>query len=153
MSIFDKIGNIAADAAKAVAGDASPVTTALKNAGLSTISASGQSGQVTLTGTANSSAEAEKAVNTVKSVPGVTNVVNSITVNAPATATSSKLRVNTVSSNLNIRNEPSMNGAITGKAAHNEIVTLISKDTTDWWKIRTDDGEEGYASAQYLTTA
>lgn len=66
---------------------------------------------------------------------------------------SSKLKVNTVSSNLNIRNSPSMDGAIVGKAAHNEIVTLISKDTGEWWKIRTDDGEEGYASAEYLTTA
>ncbi len=62
-----------------------------------------------------------------------------------------KLKVNTVSSNLNIRNEPSMNGTVVGKAAHLETVTLISKENSEWGKIRTDDGEEGYASAEYLT--
>jgi uncharacterized protein YgiM (DUF1202 family) len=62
-----------------------------------------------------------------------------------------KLKVTTDRSNLNIRKEPSTEGAIVGKAAHNEIVTLVEKTDDSWWKIRTDDGEEGYAYAQYLS--
>jgi uncharacterized protein YgiM (DUF1202 family) len=61
------------------------------------------------------------------------------------------LRVTTDSSNLNIRSTPSTEGDIVGKAAHNEVVTLVEKTDDSWWKIRTADGEEGYAYAQYLT--
>lgn len=62
-----------------------------------------------------------------------------------------QLKVTTDSSNLNIRNKPTTEGAIVGKAAHNEIVTLIEKTDGSWWKIKTKDGEEGYAYAQYLS--
>lgn len=63
----------------------------------------------------------------------------------------SKLKVTTDTSNLNIRSTPSTEGEIIGKAAHNEIVTLVEKTDDSWWKIRTDDGEEGFAYAQYLS--
>ena len=62
-----------------------------------------------------------------------------------------QLKVTTDSSNLNIRNEPSTEGKIVGKAAHDEIVTLVEKTDDSWWKIKTKDGEEGYAYAQYLS--
>lgn len=62
-----------------------------------------------------------------------------------------RLKVTTDSSNLNIRITPSTEGKIVGKAAHNEIVTLVEKTDDSWWKIRTKDGEEGYAYAQYLS--
>ncbi len=62
-----------------------------------------------------------------------------------------QLKVTTDSSNLNIRSTPSTEGAIVGKAAHNEIVTLVEKTDDSWWKIKTKDGEEGYAFAQYLS--
>lgn len=61
------------------------------------------------------------------------------------------LKVTTDSSNLNIRSTPSTEGSIVGKAAHNEIVTLVEKTDDSWWKVRTKDGEEGYAYAQYLS--
>ena len=63
----------------------------------------------------------------------------------------SALKVTTDTSNLNIRSTPSTEGAIVGKAAHNEIVTLVEKTNDSWWKIKTKDGEEGYAYAQYLS--
>jgi uncharacterized protein YgiM (DUF1202 family) len=63
----------------------------------------------------------------------------------------SALKVTTDTSNLNIRSTPSSEGAIVGKAAHNEIVTLVEKTNDSWWKIKTKDGEEGYAYAQYLS--
>ena len=62
-----------------------------------------------------------------------------------------QLKVTTDKSNLNIRSTPTTEGAIVGKAAHNEIVTLVEKTDDSWWKIKTKDGEEGYAYAQYLS--
>jgi uncharacterized protein YgiM (DUF1202 family) len=62
-----------------------------------------------------------------------------------------QLRVTTDSTNLNIRSTPSTDGAIVGKAAHDEVVTLVEKTDDSWWKVRTADGEEGYAYAQYLS--
>ena len=62
-----------------------------------------------------------------------------------------RLKVTTDSTNLNIRSTPSTEGEVVGKAAHDEIVTLVEKTDDSWWKIRTQDGEEGYAYAQYLS--
>lgn len=62
-----------------------------------------------------------------------------------------QLKVTTDSTNLNIRSTPTTEGDIVGKAAHDEIVTLIEKTDDSWWKIKTKDGEEGYAYAQYLS--
>ena len=152
MNIFDKAKELVTDAKEKIEETTSPVTAALTKAGLTTVTPSAQSGAISLNGTAASSQEAQNAVDIAKAVSGVTSVTSAITVNGVAqSGVGAKLKVNTVSSNLNIRNEPSVNGAITGKAAHNEIVTLISKDSSEWWKIRTDDGEEGYASSEYLT--
>jgi uncharacterized protein YgiM (DUF1202 family) len=62
-----------------------------------------------------------------------------------------QLKVTTDSTNLNIRSTPTTEGAIVGKAAHNEIVTLVEKTNDSWWKVKTTAGEEGYAFAQYLS--
>lgn len=62
-----------------------------------------------------------------------------------------QLKVTTDTSNLNIRATPSTDGDVIGKAAHNEVVTLVEKTNDSWWKIKTKDGEEGYAFAQYLS--
>jgi uncharacterized protein YgiM (DUF1202 family) len=62
-----------------------------------------------------------------------------------------QLKVTTDSTNLNIRSTPSTDGAVVGKAAHNEVVTLVEKTDDSWWKVKTADGEEGYAYAQYLS--
>ena len=61
-----------------------------------------------------------------------------------------KVKVVTESSNLNIRKGPGTDQPIVGKAAHGEIITLISKTNDQWWLVRTNDGEEGYSYAQYL---
>jgi uncharacterized protein YgiM (DUF1202 family) len=62
-----------------------------------------------------------------------------------------QLKVTTDSTNLNIRSTPSTDGDIIGKAGHDEVVTLVEKTDDSWWKIKTADGEEGYAYAQYLS--
>ena len=65
-------------------------------------------------------------------------------------ADGSKVKVITQSTNLNIRKGPGTDQPIVGKAAHDEIITLISKSNDQWWLVRTKDGEEGYSYAQYL---
>lgn len=66
-------------------------------------------------------------------------------------AAGNKATVTTESSNLNIRKGPGTDQAIVGKAAHNEVVTVLSKPNDQWSLIRTDKGEEGYVYTQYLT--
>jgi uncharacterized protein YgiM (DUF1202 family) len=72
-------------------------------------------------------------------------------VNVTDAAPGSKAKVTTEKSNLNIRKGPGTDQPIVGKAAHHEIITLVSKTNDQWWLVRTNDGEEGYAYAQYLT--
>ena len=68
-------------------------------------------------------------------------------------AAGTKAKVTTQSSNLNIRKGPGTDQQIVGKAAHNEIVTVVSKANDQWSLIRTDGGKEGYVYSQYLTQA
>lgn len=72
-------------------------------------------------------------------------------VNVAADAAVTTARVTTEHSNLNIRKGPGTDQPIVGKAAHHEIVTVISRTSDLWWLVKTKDGEEGYCYAQYLT--
>jgi uncharacterized protein YgiM (DUF1202 family) len=72
-------------------------------------------------------------------------------INVSTMAPGSKALVTTQQSNLNIRKGPGTDQPIVGKAAHNEMVTLVSKTNDQWWLVRTNGGAEGYASAQYLS--
>ncbi|MEP6779081.1 MAG: SH3 domain-containing protein [Gemmatimonadaceae bacterium] len=66
-------------------------------------------------------------------------------------APSTKFKVTTESTNLNIRKGPGTDQPIIGKAAHNSEVTLLSNYNDEWALIRSDDGAEGYCSKKYLT--
>ncbi len=66
-------------------------------------------------------------------------------------AAGTKAKVTTESSNLNIRKGPGTDQQIIGKAAHDEIVNVVSRPNEQWSLIRTDKGEEGYVYSQYLT--
>ena len=72
-------------------------------------------------------------------------------INVSTMSAGAKAKVTTEKSNLNIRKGPGTDQPIVGKAAHHEMVTLVSKTNDQWWLIRTDKGEEGYAYAQYLS--
>lgn len=72
-------------------------------------------------------------------------------INVSKMVAGAKAKVITEKSNLNIRKGPGTDQPIVGKAAHHEMVTLVSKTNDQWWLIRTDDGEEGYAYARYLS--
>ena len=73
-----------------------------------------------------------------------------LNVNATA-ATGSKAKVTTNTGNLNIRKGPGTDQEIVGKAAHGEVVTILSEANDQWSLIKTDKGEEGYVYKQYLT--
>ena len=77
-------------------------------------------------------------------------LIMNVNVNIPS---GSKARVATKTSNLNIRKGPGTDQPIVGKAAHNEIVTVLSKANDQWSLIKTDTGEEGYVYSQYLSPA
>lgn len=72
-------------------------------------------------------------------------------VNVSSAAPGTKAKVTTEKSNLNIRKGPGTDQPIVGKAAHHSTVTLVSKTNDQWWLVRTEKGEEGYAYAEYLT--
>jgi len=74
-------------------------------------------------------------------------------INVSTMAPGAQATVTTDSSNLNIRKGPGTDQPLIGKAAHGSTVTLVSKTNDQWWLIRTANGEEGYAYAQYLTVA
>jgi hypothetical protein len=63
----------------------------------------------------------------------------------------SKAKVVTQSTNLNIRKGPGTDQPVVGKAAHNEVVTVLNKANDQWSLVRTDKGEEGYVYSQYLS--
>ncbi len=72
-------------------------------------------------------------------------------INVSPAAPSTRLKVTTKSSNLNVRKGPGTDQPIVGKAAHESEVTLLSKYNEGWFLIRTSDGVEGYCATEYLT--
>jgi uncharacterized protein YgiM (DUF1202 family) len=62
-----------------------------------------------------------------------------------AAGAGTKAKVTTDKSNLNIRKGPGTDQPIVGKAAHESTVTLLSKTNDQWWLVKTESGEEGYA--------
>ncbi|TCC91658.1 SH3 domain-containing protein [Pedobacter frigiditerrae] len=68
-----------------------------------------------------------------------------------AAAAGTKAKVTTESSNLNIRKGPGTDQEIVGKAAHGEIINVVSRANELWSLVRTDSGKEGYCYSQYLT--
>lgn len=74
-----------------------------------------------------------------------------LNLNVSPAAPSTRLKVTTESSNLNIRKGPGTDQPIIGKAAHHSEVTLLSKYNNEWALVRSDKGEEGYCSLKYLS--
>ena len=107
------------------------------------------SGTLTITGTVPDMQTAEKAVNALKTQPGVVNVFNLLEME-DLTSKNIKMKVITKSSNLNIRKGPGTDYDIVGKAAHESNVQLIKRMYNDWYFVRTEDGVEGFSSANYL---
>lgn len=119
--------------------------------GVTNLASTEQDGVLHVSGTANSTADYDTLWALYDKIdPNMASgdLMMNIDIKADAGA---QLKVTTESTNLNIRSTPSTEGEIIGKAAHDEVVTLVEKTDDSWWKIRTADGEEGYAFAQYLS--
>ena len=129
----------------------SSVVSAAQTAGISDLKVQVQDGILYISGTTSSSAAKDAVWNAL----GVINATYTssdinIDVQVAGLAAGTSLTVDTESSNLNIRQEPSTEGVILGKAAKGEVVTLVEQSSDEWWKIKTKDGEEGYAYSRYL---
>lgn len=126
------------------------LTDSAKSAGVSGLQVREQDGVMYIDGQAPSGAVKDQlwaVYNTIDPDFRAGDLVLNINV---ATVPGSKVRVATESSNLNIRKGPGTDQPIVGKAAHHEIVTLISKANEQWSLIKTDKGAEGYVYSQYL---
>lgn len=127
------------------------VVSAAQSAGLSDLSVQEQDGVLYITGKAASSASKDTVWNALGAIDSSYTATDiNIDVQVSGLAAGASLTVATDESNLNIRQEPSTDAAVVGKAAKGETVTLVEQSSDDWWKIKTADGEEGYAYARYL---
>lgn len=128
------------------------LTDTAATAGISDLQVREVDGVLYIDGTAPSGAVKDKLWETYGRIdPNFSSgdMVMNVKVNVGADIT--RVKVTTESSNLNIRKGPGTDQPIVGKAAHDEVITLVSKSNEQWWLVRTQDGEEGYAYAKYLT--
>jgi len=128
------------------------LTDAATAAGISDLAVREQDGVLYVDGTAPSGAVKDQLWNIYDKIdPNFVSGDMVLNVNTSLSAATTKVKVTTESTNLNIRKGPGTDQPIVGKAAHGEVITLVSRSSDQWWMVRTDDGEEGYSYAQYLT--
>jgi uncharacterized protein YgiM (DUF1202 family) len=128
----------------------SELITEAKNAGVSDLQVREQNNILYIDGTASSGAVKDRLWDIYNKIDPdfrAGDLVLNVNVN---TVAGSKAKVVTESSNLNIRKGPGTDQPIVGKAAHHEVVTIISKANDQWSLVKTDNGEEGYVYTQYL---
>jgi len=128
------------------------LTDAATAAGISDLAVREQDGVLYIDGTAPTGAVKDQLWNIYDKIdPNFVSGDLVMNVNTSMNAAVTKVKVTTESSNLNIRKGPATDQPIVGKAAHGEVITLVSRSSDQWWMVRTEDGEEGYCYAQYLT--
>ena len=127
------------------------VIAAAQSAGVSNLQVSEQEGILYVSGHAVSTSAKDAVWNALGAIDSTYSASDiNVDVQVVGLEAGAVLTVATEDSNLNIREEASTDGAIVGKAAKGESVTLVEQTNDDWWKVRTADGEEGYAYARYL---
>ena len=127
------------------------VIAAAQAAGISNLQATEQDGILYISGSASTTAAKDQVWNALGAIDSTYSASDiNIDVQVAGLAPGAALTVITEDTNLNIRKEPSTEAAIVGKAAKGESVTLVEQSSDDWWKIKTADGEEGYAYTRYL---
>jgi hypothetical protein len=128
------------------------LTDAASASGVTDLQVREQDGVLYIDGTAPSGAVKDQLWNTYDELdPNFSAGDLIMNINVAMNAAVTKVKVITESSNLNIRKGPGTDQPIVGKAAHDEVITLVSRSNDQWWLVRTDDGEEGYAYAKYLS--
>ena len=127
------------------------VVSAAQSAGVSNLQVTEQEGILYVSGNAANSAAKDAVWNALGAIDSTYSASDiNIDVQVSGLAEGAQLTVATEATNLNIRQEPSTEAAVVGKAAKGEKVTLVEQTSDEWWKIKTADGEEGYAYARYL---
>ena len=127
------------------------VVSAAQAAGVADLKVVEQDGILYISGTTSTNDAKDAVWNALGAIDATYSASDiNIDVQVSGLAAGTPLTVVTESSNLNIRQEPSTEAAVVGKAAKGEIVTLVEQTSGEWWKVSTKDGEEGYAYARYL---
>ena len=127
------------------------VISAAQSAGVSNLQVTEQDGILYVSGSAASTAAKDAVWNALGAIDSTYSASDiNVDVQVVGLSAGAALTVATEDSNLNIRQEPSTDAAIVGKAAKGESVTLVEQTSEDWWKVKTADGEEGYAYSRYL---
>ena len=127
------------------------VVSAAQAAGVADLKVVEQDGILYISGTTSTNDAKDAVWNALGAIDATYSASDiNIDVQVSGLAAGAPLTVVTESSNLNIRQEPSTEAAVVGKAAKGEIVTLVEQTSGEWWKVSTKDGEEGYAYSRYL---
>ena len=116
-------------------------------------------GIATLSGTVEEEATKQRIASSVLSIEGVKSVVNNIKVVPPAPVVveepvvekvSDQLIVATRKGKLNVHNKPGVEEYVITVVNHGETLTLLDKTSDKWWRIKTENGVEGYSYSPYL---
>lgn len=127
------------------------VVSAAQSAGISGLQVTEQDGILYIAGSAANSAAKDSVWNALGAIDSTFTASDiNIDVQVTGLAAGATLSVATDSSNLNLRQEPSTEADVVGKAAHGGTVTLVEQTNDEWWKVKNADGVEGYAYARYL---
>ena len=127
------------------------VISAAQSAGVSNLQVSEKDGILYVSGNANNTATKDAVWNALGAIDSTYSASDiNVDVQVAGLAAGASLKVATESSNLNLRQEPSTEAAVVGKAAKGASVTLVEQSSDEWWKVKNSDGVEGYAYARYL---
>lgn len=127
------------------------VLEAAKSAGISNLATDEKDGKLYVQGTATSEAQKEKVWDALGVIdPSFSASDINLNIQLDKMETGKTLFVETEETALNIRQEPSTDAKIIGKAPKGDRVTLVEHTSDDWYKIRTSEGVEGYCYARYL---
>ena len=70
-------------------------------------------------------------------------------VNEVSAASVQSVTKGVASSNVYMRNKPSTSGKVVDRVHKGERVQILAKSSS-WYKIKTSDGKQGYASSKYI---
>ena len=127
------------------------VVIAAQSAGISNLKVNEQDGILYISGNASNTAAKDAVWNALGIIdPSYSASDVNIDVQVAGLSAGASLTIATEDSNLNIRQEPSTEAAVVGRAAKGSSVTLVEQTSDDWWKVKTEDGQEGYAYSRYL---
>ena len=127
------------------------VISAAKSAGISNLQVSEQDGILYVSGSTSSTSAKESVWNAIGAIDSTYSASDiNVDVQVAGLAAGASLMVTTESSNLNLRQDPSTDAAVVGKAEKGASVTLVEQTSDEWWKVKNSEGQEGYAYARYL---